>query len=198
MKKKVVLYIDMPWNFATRKTGTKFGGGVTDKYPTMKPKEIKEFFKKLGEVVKADNAVGFFWCTHSHTKLLFECFSIMESYGWRFTSLGFNWVKINKDGSPFKGPGAVTGCGSELCWVITKGSMPPHEKLVAETLLAPRGKHSEKPEEIRLRIQRMYPLDKTQYDHVELFGRNAAIPGWRIFGNAINGKDIFDEMDTMF
>ena len=35
-----IIYADPPWHYATRRKGTAFGGGVTDKYPTMRVPEI--------------------------------------------------------------------------------------------------------------------------------------------------------------
>jgi len=197
--KNVIVTADPPWYYAPRKAGSKFGSGAGGKYPLMNDKDILRFFDAFGKTIKADNAAGFFWSTSSKTKLLFEGFDILEKkYGWRFATLAFNWVKMNKDGTPFKGTGAYTGKGCEMCWLIVKGSMPVAEKLVPETLFAERQEHSRKPEEAILRINRMFPIDPIANDHIELFCRQPTA-GYRSFGNQLQaGKDIFEDLDGLF
>jgi N6-adenosine-specific RNA methylase IME4 len=46
-------------------------------------------------------------------------------------------------------------------------------------VFAPRGEHSEKPEEVRRRIERLFPGP-----YLELYGRKL-VPGWTVWGNEI-------------
>lgn len=192
---RIVIASDPPWHFNKRKTGTKFGGGASAQYPMMSDKEILRLHEVLGkEIAKAneENVAYFLWSTCSHTKLAMKCIDKME--GFRFATLAFNWVKINKDGTPWAGPGSYTGIGSELCWLAVKGSMPPVQKLVPQVILAPKGEHSEKPDEARRRIELMFS-DSTR--NIELFGRKS-VKNWEVYGNQITKNDIFVDVENMF
>ena len=194
--KKLVVVIDPPWPFAKRKKGTKFGAGAEGHYPLMKITEIFKLFSLIGKLLSAKNCAMFIWSTNSHTKACMECIDYLDEFGFRFATLAFNWVKINKDGTPFKGPGSYTSSGEELCWLAVKGSMPPVEKLVDGIILAQREEHSKKPEEFFNRVQRIYP-DNGDYEYLEIFSRKTR-PGWTTIGNGISGKDIFDEIKEVF
>jgi N6-adenosine-specific RNA methylase IME4 len=50
---------------------------------------------------------------------------------------------------------------------------------VPQPVLAPVGEHSEKPEEVRRRIERLFPGP-----YLELFARKP-VPGWTTWGNEI-------------
>ena len=191
---RVVYAIDPPWPFAKRKVGTKFGGGAENHYPLMKAGEILRLFKLIGDVTTVDNAAMFLWTTNSHLPLAIKC--VEAASGFRYATVGFNWVKLNKDGSYFKGPGAYTAKGSELCLLAIKGSMPPTERLVSEIIAERKTEHSKKPEEARNRIERIFPLS-TSTRHIELFSRQAN-HGWESFGNQTSGNDIFDDVKGLF
>jgi N6-adenosine-specific RNA methylase IME4 len=57
---------------------------------------------------------------------------------------------------------------------------PPHESLrLPSVIRAPRGAHSEKPDEIYEAVERMYP----GLQRLELFCRGVPRPGWAAWGN---------------
>ncbi len=76
-------------------------------------------------------------------------------------------------------PGHYTLSQCELCLVFRRGRIPTPRGSRNERQLvaAPRGAHSEKPAEVRRRIERMFPGQKK----IELFARTRA-PGWEAWG----------------
>ena len=60
-----IIYADPPWHYATRKKGTVFGGGVTDKYPTMTVDEICNI-----NVPANDDSVALIWTTMPYLSLI--------------------------------------------------------------------------------------------------------------------------------
>lgn len=61
----------------------------------------------------------------------------------------------------------------------------------ADTVLAPMFSHSQKPEEVQDRIERLFPLpsDGSQGYYLEMFARRAR-PGWVCLGNELTRNDI--------
>jgi N6-adenosine-specific RNA methylase IME4 len=111
-----IIYADPPWHYARRKTGTVFGGGVTDKYPTMTVDEICALPVKDWT---ADNAMLFVWTTMPY---LMKTNRVIESWGFEYVTCAFTWVKTNRrSGTVFKGVGNYTKSNSELCLLARKG-----------------------------------------------------------------------------
>jgi len=78
----------------------------------------------------------------------------------------------------FAGLGWWVQGNAELCLLATKGHPHRISKSVRQIVEAPRGRHSEKPAEVRDRIvQLMGDLPR-----IELFARQAA-DGWDCWGN---------------
>lgn len=67
---------------------------------------------------------------------------------------------------------------AELCLLATKGHPHRVSKSVKQIVLAPRGRHSEKPSEVRDRIVQLIG-DK---DRIELFARQH-VEKWDCYGN---------------
>jgi N6-adenosine-specific RNA methylase IME4 len=59
--------------------------------------------------------------------------------------------------------------------------MPLADESVAQVVLAPLGEHSQKPDEIQSRIERLYP----DASRIELFARRCR-DGWQAWGNEIH------------
>ena len=105
---------------------------------------------------------------------------------WKLCFRGgaFNWVKTRRDGKVIGAQGIPptgTKPTSELCLLapVQKPGrpFPLLDAGVPQVLLAPRGRHSEKPAEVRDRIVRLYG-DRPR---IELFAREA-VPGWDRWG----------------
>lgn len=70
---------------------------------------------------------------------------------------------------------------AELCLLATKGHPHRISKSVKQIVMAPRGRHSAKPSEVRDRIIQLMGEDT---DRIELFARDYA-DGWDCWGNEV-------------
>lgn len=186
MKKYNIIYLDPCWWFPPRNNlSSRFGGGVTDKYPTMKLDEIKAL--DIPSICE-DNCAMFMWVTTSSTSdsNLCDKLSLFEHWGFRLVGEAFNWIKTNpKSGTPFFGTGYYTKSGSEKCYLGIKGKMKPVSNYVSSTIIAPREAHSKKPDIIREKIIELFG----DLSRVELFAREQKC-GFDVIGNEIDGQDI--------
>jgi N6-adenosine-specific RNA methylase IME4 len=192
-KKYHIIYADPPWRYNQRNSpGTKFGGGAMAHYDVMSIEDIKGMNV---ESIAEDNSVLFLWVT---MPLLQEGLDVMRSWGFDYKTVAFNWVKTNKDGSPFFGIGAYTKSNSELCLLGARGDVgrkklgvDPREKMhvqsnyVSQIVISPRMRHSAKPPVVRDMITELFG----NVSRVELFARSTA-EGWDAIGFEINGRDI--------
>ena len=184
-KKYNIVYLDPCWKYNNRNnSSTKFGGGVTNKYPTMKLEDIRAL--DIPSICE-DNCAMFMWVTTSTgDSNLAQKLELFEHWGFRLVGEAFNWVKTNpKSGSLFFGPGYYTKAGSEKCYLGIKGKMKPASNYVHSTVIAPREQHSKKPDIIRDKIVELFG----DIPRVELFARQTA-DGWDSLGNEIDGQDL--------
>jgi N6-adenosine-specific RNA methylase IME4 len=194
-----IIAADPAWSYNARAPhkpradGTKkprFGEGAMGHYPTMTNQDILD----LGPMVDAisdDNSLLFLWATMPLLPLACE---VIEAWGFQFATAAFVWIKMTEAGNPFTSPGYYTASNAEIVLLGAKGSMPPDVRMINSVILAPRGKHSAKPEEMQDRIDRMYPGRKK----LELFARRHR-PGWACFGNEIGSKaDLRESLPMLF
>jgi N6-adenosine-specific RNA methylase IME4 len=112
---------------------------------------------------------------------------VIKAWGFEYQTKGFTWIKttpnakcIGLDGSGLHwGMGYHTRSNSEDVLLATKGSPFRLSAEVHQVIVAPVGRHSEKPEEVARRIERLYPGP-----YLELFARRER-PGWMCWGNEI-------------
>lgn len=126
--------------------------------------------------IAAPRAVLFLWATSPKLPLAFE---VMHAWGFTFKSVAFVWIKKNKVAdSVFTGMGFYTRQNAEFVLLGTRGSPPlvRKDKGVHQIVEAPIAVHSQKPEEVRARIDRLY-----EGERIELFARRAA-EGWDAWG----------------
>lgn len=173
-KKYEIIYADPPWHYATRKTGTNFGGGVTDKYPTMTLQEICAIPVKDWV---ADDAMLFLWTTMPYLE---KSFAVIDAWGFEYKTMAFTWVKMNKtNNSFFKGVGNWTKSNAELCLLARRGkTLPRVNRDVCQIIMEPRREHSRKPDRVRDDIVRLVG-DRPR---LEMFARTTT-PGWEVWGN---------------
>jgi N6-adenosine-specific RNA methylase IME4 len=172
-----IIYADPPWHYAARNTGTVFGGGVTDKYPTMKIPEICAL--PVTNMV-ADDSVLLLWTTMPY---LNSSFDVINSWGFKYVTMAFTWVKTNpKAGTVFKGVGNYTKSNAELCLLAKRGNgLKRVNRDVAQIIMEPRREHSRKPDRVRDDIVRLFG-DRPR---LEMFARTQT-PGWAVWGNQTN------------
>lgn len=172
------LYADPPWRFATYSDKGK-GRSAEAHYDCMTLADIQAL--PVAEWAAKDAAL-FLWVTDP---MLRHGLEVIESWGFRYKTVAFYWVKLNKNRgglvvSPrdfFTGMGFWTRANPELCLLATRGKPQRQAADVAKLLVAPRREHSRKPDETYARIERL-----VAGPYLELFAR-ASRPGWDRYGN---------------
>lgn len=173
MGKYQIIYADPPWSY---QNGGVPQGGVDAQYDTMKLQDIKN----LPVSGIADNpSVLMLWATFPQ---LPEAIEVMKSWGFRYKTLGFSWLKTNKDGTPFFGIGYYAKSNCEVCLLGVKGNAHSLVKSnsVSSVILHPKTRHSEKPAIVRDKIVELFG----DLPRVELFARQK-VDGWDVWGNEV-------------
>lgn len=177
MKKYSIVLADPPWLYNARNNkNTKFGGGAGGHYPCM---TLDEICSLPVDSITEENCALFLWVTFPRLK---EGLKVMESWGFGYRTVGFTWLKTNKDGSPFFGIGYYTKSNAEVCLLGIKGKMPVVSNNISQVILEPKTRHSAKPK-IHNKIVQLFG----QLPRVELFARDT-VDGWDTFGNEVKGS----------
>ena len=172
-KKYKIIYADPPWSYANTKNNDPAMGGIT--YPTMSLEDICSM--PIRQIADKDCAL-FLWAT---MPLLQEAFRRIQSWGFEYRTCAFTWVKLNPKGKGiYSGLGHWTNGNAELCLFAKKGSPKRVQKNVKQIVMAPRGRHSAKPAEVRERIVNLVG----DLPRLELFARERC-EGWDAWGNEI-------------
>jgi N6-adenosine-specific RNA methylase IME4 len=126
--------------------------------------------------IAADDSVLFLWVTYP---ILDSAFKVIESWGFKYSTAAFVWVKKNKTAdTPFFGCGAWTRANSELCLLATRGSVQRLDATISQVIESPIEEHSKKPDVVRDLIEKLVG----KLPRVELFCRHPA-DGWDVWGN---------------
>lgn len=159
-----IVYADPPWRYEHSETHSR---KIENQYPTMGLEEIRAL--PLG-VVASENCLLFLWAT---SPKLHEAMGVIDAWGFDYRTC-MVWIKDKI------GMGYYARQRHELLLIAKQGEIPP--PLPADrpdsVISAPRGKHSEKPEEVYEIIERMYP----KLPKIELFCRKRR-EGWEAWGN---------------
>ena len=172
-----IVYLDPPWDYKGQlqhsKPGSGDSGGAIRHYPTIPLSKMKEF--PMQEILSND-ALVFMWVTSPH---LDQGIDLLKSWGLKYATVGFVWNKMKVN------PGFYTMSQCELCLVAkNKGGKIPRPRgarNIRQYVEFPREKHSKKPDEVRERIEKMFPDQKK----VELFARQR-YEGWDAWGNEVD------------
>ena len=166
-----ILYADPPWDYKgqLQHAGPASGdtGGAVRHYPTVTLDDLKTL--PVADVAE-DHSLLFLWATSPH---LDQAIELGKAWGFAWATVAFVWDKERVN------PGHYTMSQCELCLVFRRGRIPTPRGARNERQLvrAPRGAHSQKPEEVRHRIERMFPDQRK----IELFAR-CEVPGWFAWG----------------
>jgi len=172
------------------------GHPVEKQYALMTWDDLKGLAPLIHDVAAPD-CVLFLWTC---PPLLVETLDLVQSWGFQYKTKAFTWCKLYPTGSNFfVGMGFWTMANSEDVWLCTRGHPKRRNKDVAQLLatlespetpavIAPNVRHSQKPEDIQNRIERL--LDGP---YLELFARRER-PGWTCLGNEIDGLDIRESL----
>jgi N6-adenosine-specific RNA methylase IME4 len=142
----------------------------------------------IGELAARDSHL-FLWATGPNLPL---AFTLIASWGFRYSSIGFAWVKLRRgfvenqirilpfaESDLHVGLGLTTRHNVELCLLARRGNARRLAKDVREIILAPVREHSRKPDEAYRRIQRY-----CAGPYLELFARERRL-GWDSWGDEV-------------
>ena len=171
-----IIYADPPWPYKNPQSGNPKRGGYT--YASMTIDEIKSLPVRD---MSADDCALFLWATMPKLR---EAFDVIDAWGFKYVTCAFTWVKQNPSGEGiYSGLGYWTNGNAELCLFAKRGRPKRIAKNVKQIVLAPRGKHSAKPPEVRDRIIQLLG----DLPRIELFAREKA-PGWDSIGLELGSR----------
>jgi len=198
MRRYSIIYADPPWPYHNPQDGNPARGGKT--YPTLTMTQIKAL--PVQRIAAPDCAL-FLWATFPKLK---EALEVIEAWGFRYITCAFCWVKLNPTGKLLRGgrkgkdvllrKGIYSGMGywtngnAELCLFAKQGRPKRQARNVKQIVIAPRGRHSAKPPEVRDRIVRLMG----DVPRVELFAREV-VPGWSCWGDEVPTTISFEGVD---
>jgi len=180
-KKYDIIYADPPWDYngkmqfdksATLKGNVNwekkiFISSAKFKYPTLKKEQLKKI--PIREIAK-DDSLLFMWTTNPHLEQAIE---LGNAWGFEYRTVAFVWDKMVHN------PGQYTLSYCEICLLFKRGRIPRPRgaRNVKQLVRVPRQDHSQKPNEVLLGIEKMFP----KQDKIELFARNKP-KGWDVWG----------------
>lgn len=129
-----------------------------------------------------ETSVLLMWVTFP---MLQEGLEVMKAWGFKYKTLGFSWIKTNKNGTPFFGIGYYAKSNCEVCLMGVKGkahSLVISNK-ISSVIIHNRTKHSEKPSIVRDKIVELFG----DIPRVELFARTKT-KGWDVWGNEVKSN----------
>ena len=175
-KKYGIIYADPPWTFKNY-SNEKSDSNADHHYPCMSMEDIAKI--PVQDIADRD-CILFMWCTDP---LLNKQIPIIESWGFTYKTVGFYWIKENKDQSKtkfWKGTGYWTRCNPEICLLATRGKPKRINGNIDKLIFATRDRHSKKPSIIRNKIVELCG----DIPRIELFARTRML-GWDAWGNEI-------------
>jgi N6-adenosine-specific RNA methylase IME4 len=185
------IYADPPW---PERGGGKSKRGADRHYNVMTVKQIKAL--PVGDLADPAGCVLWLWATGNYLADAIDC-----AREWGFRVVNFRpWVKAvmrevmippglqSNGGECFAalpqnpGLGQYMRCDAEILLLCVRGkvTMPPIK--TRQTIYAPRGKHSVKPDCVRVDIQTNYSGPR-----LEMFARQRH-EGWDAFGDQVEGS----------
>lgn len=184
IKRYDLIYADPPWYYRVWSDKGK-GRSAENHYKTQHLDYLKNM--DIGAISNKD-CVLLMWATFP---CLEQAFQLARSWGFAYKTVAFIWIKKNRH-TPglFMGLGYYTRANAEIVLLFTKGKpLKRVSKNVQQVLISARGRHSEKPPEIRSRIEMLFG----EVSRVELFARSRPgffpdeeYKGWDVYGDQVN------------
>lgn len=172
-KKYNIIYADPPCSY--RNMGN-IQATANSHYETMKQEDIEKLGKTI-EKISEKNCMLFMWATFPKLQ---EALDTIKAWGFTYKTIGFNWIKKNKNGSNFFGVGWYTKSNSEICLIGVKGKPIKQSNSISQIIESVREEHSKKPEIVRNKIVEFCG----DIPRIELFARQEA-EGWDCWGNEV-------------
>ena len=167
-----IIYADPPWDYKGQLQHNgpsgRDSGGAERHYPTVKLDDLK--LLRVRDIAAAD-CLLFMWATNPH---LDQAIELGKAWGFAWATVAFVWDKRRVN------PGFYTMSQCELCLVFKRGRIPRPRgaRNVRQLVTEERRAHSEKPDEVRERINAMFP----EAPKIELFARTGGNNGWTVWG----------------
>lgn len=172
-KKYNIIYADPPWQYRSKECLAKksiLNGSLNYHYSTMSMNEIKNL--PIPKICEKD-CLLFLWVV---SPMLDDCIEVLKSWGFKYSTIGFIWHKQKTN------PSSYTMSECEICLIGKKGKIPSPRgaRNIRQHLSEKRTQHSAKPNEVRNRINLMFPNQQK----IELFARQYA-DGWDCWGDEV-------------
>ena len=167
-----VIYADPPWDYKGQLQHNGAGGidsgGAQTHYSTVTLDDLTNLEIRK---ITANNTLLFMWSSSPH---LDQAIELGKAWGFSWATVAFVWNKMKTN------PGFYTMSQCELCLVFRHGKIPSPRgaRNIRQYVEETRGRHSQKPNEVRNRITEMFPTQRK----IELFAREAH-EGWSVWGN---------------
>jgi len=169
------IYADPPWKYRNNKADSARLGAATSAYPVMKLEDIMAL--PVSNIADRD-ATLLLWVT---MPMLQDGLRVIKAWGFTYKTCAFVWVKLNPSGiGVYSGLGHWVNGNAELVLLANRGHPLRLRKDIKQIVMAPRGAHSIKPDEVRKRIELLFEPPR-----IELFARRKH-DGWDCWGNEID------------
>jgi N6-adenosine-specific RNA methylase IME4 len=177
-----VILADPPWSYY----GQQDKWGAAAKFYATAPDEA--IVRLPVPDLLSERGVLFLWATSPRLDVAMAC---LAEWRLHFRGVAFVWVKARKDGGPIGAQGVRPSIVKPTAEYVLAASrvakgrpLPLADEGVPNVILAPKRAHSQKPEEVRDSIDRLYP----DASKLELFARSER-PGWDAWGNEVGKFD---------
>jgi N6-adenosine-specific RNA methylase IME4 len=169
-----VICADPPWRYANR--GNRSSPEAAGHYETMTRQQIAALAPLIPA---ADKAVLFLWTTAS---MLLDGTAGLVAVAWGFEPKQIiPWLKISDAGKIQIGQGNYTrGCAEYLVLAVRGGGPPVKDRGVPGVIMAPRTRHSAKPDASYELIERLY-----DGPYLEIFARRRWSEAWTATGDQL-------------
>lgn len=186
MKRYRVLLVDPPWHY--RDKAIPGQRGVCFKYPLLTTKRLKELpMAKLGR----PDSLLFLWAT---MPLLPDALEVVDAWGYKYSTVPFVWVKNTQAGEPKLGMGNWSRANAELVLLGKRGVVERTSKSVSQIVIHPAMPRTQKPEEVRERIDRL--IAPKGRDRIEVFSTKEKVKRWVTTGFEADGLDIRELLEV--
>lgn len=172
-KKYKIIYADPPWKFIGWNVNQSGKHSPSQHYECQDLDWIKNL--PINKLADEDCAL-FMWVTYPTLEV---CFEVLKAWGFKYSTVGFTWAKLNKKGKGyFYGLGYWTRANPEICIIATKGHPKRINKSIPNLVVSKLREHSRKPDEVRENIVKLCG----DLPRIELFARQR-FEGWDVWGN---------------
>lgn len=166
------IYVDPPW---PERGGGKTVRGAQKHYPLMSVIQIEEVIRLHVNQRMLPDSHMYLWTTNNYLPMGLR---VMSGAGYRYITI-VTWMKDRMGlGQYYRGM-------TEHCLFGVRGQLPYRQLSNGKRaqgvtgFTAPRTRHSQKPEEMRVMIERVSPGP-----YIELFARHPT-SGWAVWGNEV-------------